>query len=255
VSIEVAETQMRAEQNPTSHMMPMSGNQVLNPAEMNYRGGGSPMDHLPLFEALGCLLGLRGVIHAPLVIETEEVGRGRQRILLSDQAAAALRDVFDESCAPSAVGMGQREIEAYLQRCGVDSATVPTQKIVDIMAKYPTTGGNGKATSSLSLEGFLAYYRDTAQTNEIRVSKTAGYGNYRRFFCLTNIVAFSSLHVRFAWICTHLGSDLTCHVAHLTPGCFLFMDASKSGLAWRVLQSMSVPFSRTSSRMLVILLI
>ena len=128
------------------------------------------MDHLPLFEALGCLLGLRGVIHEPLVIEIEESARGRQRVTLSDAAAAALREVFEQSCAPSAVGMGQREIETYLQRCGVDSASVPTQKIIDIMAKYPTTaGGNGaKGSSYLSLEGFLAYYRDTAQTNEVR---------------------------------------------------------------------------------------
>jgi hypothetical protein len=173
VAIEVAETQMRAEQNPTPQMMSLSGNQVLNPSDMNYRGGGSPTDYLSLFEALGCLLGIRGVIHAPLVIEVDETARGRQRVTLSDQAAAALRDVFEESCAPSAVGMGQHEIELYLQRCGVDS--VPTQKIVDIMAKYPTTtGGNGsKGSSYLSLEGFLAYYRDTAQSNEVRVSERA----------------------------------------------------------------------------------
>ena len=172
VSIEVAETQMRAEQNPTSHMMPLSSNQVLNPTDMNYRGGGSPIDHLPLFEALGCLLGLRGVLHAPLVVEMDETARGRQRVGLTDEAVAALRDVFEESRAPGAIGMGQREIESYLSLCGVDSASVPPQKIVDIMAKYPSGGGgNGsKGGNYLSLEGFLAYYRDTAQTNEVRVS-------------------------------------------------------------------------------------
>jgi ubiquitin carboxyl-terminal hydrolase 9/24 len=167
VAVEVAETQIRAEQNPTPQMMSLSSNQVMNPSDMNYRGGGSPMDFLALFEALGCLLGIRGVMHAPLVIEVDESTRGRQRVSLSDQAASALREVFEESCAPSALGMGQREIELYLQRCGVDS--VPTQKIVDIMAKYPTTPG-GKGSNYLSLEGFLAYYRDTAQTNDGRVS-------------------------------------------------------------------------------------
>jgi ubiquitin C-terminal hydrolase len=171
VAVDVAETQMRVEQNP-AHMMSLSGSQALNPPDMNFRGGGSPMDHVPLFEALGCLLGLRGVIHAPLVIEVEETVRGRQRVALSDQAVAALQDVFEEACAPNSIGMGQREIEIYLARCGVDSASVPTQKIVDIMAKYPTTpGGNGsKGSNYLSLDGFLAYYRDTAQTNEARVS-------------------------------------------------------------------------------------
>ena len=173
VSNDVAETQMRAEQNPTPQMMSLNGNQVVNHPDMNYRAGGSPFDYLWLFEALGCLLGIRGVIQAPLVIEVDETARGRQRVVLSDQAAAALRDVFEESCAPSAVGMGQHEIELYLQKCGVDS--VPTQKIVDIMAKYPTTpGGNGSKNSSyLSLEGFLAYYRDTAQTNDVRVRELA----------------------------------------------------------------------------------
>lgn len=170
VAIEVAETQMRAEQNPSPVCMSLSGNQVLNPSDMNYRGGGSPIDYLSLFEALGCLLRIRGVVHAPLVIEVDEAIRGRQGVTLSDQAASALRVVFEESCAPSAIGMGQREIELYLQKCGVDS--VPTQKIVDIMAKYPTatSGSASKGSSYLSLEGFLAYYRDTAQTNDVRVS-------------------------------------------------------------------------------------
>lgn len=170
VASEVAETQMRAEQNPAPQMMSLSGSAVLNQPDMNYRGGGSPLDFLHLFEALGCLLGVRGLVHAPLVVEIDETGRGRQRIALSEQAAAALRIVFKESCAPGAIGMGQREIEAYLQRCGVEP--VPTQKIIDIMAKYPSAvDGNGDMASNfLSLEGFLAYYRDTVQSSEVRVS-------------------------------------------------------------------------------------
>ena len=172
VAIDVAETQMRSEQNPTPQMMSLSGTQVLNPSEMNYRGGGSaPPDYLSLFEALGSLLEISGVVQAPLVVEVDDAARGRQRNALSEPAIDALRQVFEESCATGAIGMGQREIEAYLQRTGNDS--VPTQKIVDIMAKYPTTSGSngGKGPSYLSLEGFLAYYRDTAQTNEARVSE------------------------------------------------------------------------------------
>eukprot|EP00980_Cylindrotheca_fusiformis_P010326 scaffold2299_cov131-Cylindrotheca_fusiformis.AAC.13 len=169
VATEVADTQMRAEQNPAPQMMSISGNSMMNQPDLNYRGGGSPLDYLHLFEAIGCLLGVKGLVHAPLAVEIDEGGRGRQRIALSKQAAAALRIVFKESCAPGAVGMGQQEIEAYLQRCGLDS--VPTQKILDIMAKYPTTvDGKGDIGSNyLSLEGFLAYYRDTVQSNEIRV--------------------------------------------------------------------------------------
>jgi hypothetical protein len=175
VAVDVAETQMRAEQNPAPQMMTLSGNSVLNPVDMNYRGGGSPIDYLFLFEALGCLLGTKGVVSVPLVVQIDEPLRGRQRLALTDQAIAALTVVFEESCGPSTIGMGQHEIEAYLQRCGVDQ--VPTQKIVDIMAKYPTTtvDGNGnKGGNYLSMDGFLAYYRDTAQSNEVRVSVIDG---------------------------------------------------------------------------------
>lgn len=166
VSVEVAETQIHAESHPSPPaMIAIGGNHVvINPAEVNFRGGGSPMDFLPLFEALGCLLGIRGIVHAPLVVDVDD-GRGRQRFALSDDAVRALRELFEEWCAPGAAGMGKREIEAYLQKCGVDSGNLPTQKIDEIMAKFPTTGGN-----YLSLEGFLAYYEDTAQTNEMRVS-------------------------------------------------------------------------------------
>jgi len=170
VASDVAETQMRAEQNPAPQMMTLGGNTMMNQTDGNYRGGGSPLDYLFLFEALGCLLGAKGVVSVPLVVEADDSTRGRQQFALTDQAIAALRVVFAESCSPGAVGMGQREIETYLQRCGVDQ--VPSQKIVDIMAKYPTIAvdGNGnKASNCLSLDGFIAYYRDTAQSNELRV--------------------------------------------------------------------------------------
>lgn len=164
VSTEAAESQIRPEANPTHQIMPMGGNHVMNPTDANYRGGGSPLDFLSLFEALGCLLGISCVVHAPLVVDVDDSPRGRQRVALSDQAVMALRELFEEWCAPNAAGMGKREIEGYLQKCGIDSVNLPTQKIDEIMAKYPTTGGN-----YLSLEGFLAYYQDTAQTNEMRV--------------------------------------------------------------------------------------
>jgi ubiquitin carboxyl-terminal hydrolase 9/24 len=232
VAVEVAETQMRAEQNPAPQMMSLSGSQVLNPSDMNYRGGGSPTDYLSLFEALGSLLGIRGVIHAPLVVEVDDAARGRQRIALSEQASAALRDVFEESCAVDAVGMGQREIEMYLQRCGVDS--VPTQKIVDIMAKYPTTsGGNGsKGPSYLSLEGFLAYYRDTAQTNEVRVSADLLLAP-RKVVPNENPNFPLSSHRRFGWIYTHLDFDQTSLVGPWNRESFLFKGENSNGLAQR----------------------
>jgi len=144
-------------------MMAMGGNHPMNPTDGNYRGCSLPLEYLSLFEALGCFLGIRGIVHSPLVVDVDE-SRGRSRVSLSDEAVHALRELFAESCAQGAPGMGKREIESYLQKCGIDSVNLPTQKIEDIMAKYPTTGGN-----YLSLDGFLAYYQDTVQTNEMRV--------------------------------------------------------------------------------------
>ena len=135
----------------------------MNPTDGNYRGGSLPLEYLSLFEAIGCFLGIRGIVHSPLVVDVDE-SRGRTRVSLSDDAVDALRELFSESCAQGAPGMGKREIESYLQKCGIDSVNLPNQKIEDIMAKYPTTGGN-----YLSLDGFLAYYQDTVQTNEMRV--------------------------------------------------------------------------------------
>ena len=254
VSIEVAETQMRAEQNPTSHMMPLSNNQVLNASDMNYRGGGSPVDHIPLFEALGCLLGLRGVLHAPLVVEMDEAIRGRQRVGLTDDAIAALREVFEESRAPGTVGMGQREIESYLSLCGVDSSSVPPQKIVDIMTKYPTTGGgNGsKGASYLSLEGFLAYYRDTAQTNEVRVSNFLMESAALEFRCSeSNKHRLSFLpSSRFVPTCIDSDFDLTCHEGEFRLGCTRCKgENSNSNPASTVLPWMLFHISLVESRM------
>ena len=118
-------------------------------------------------------MGIPGIVQVPLLAEQDDQGRGRQRVVLTDTAMHALREIFQENCADSAPGMGQREIETYLHRSGVDN--VSSQKIIDMMAKYPTTqSGNGsKGLNFLSLEGFLAYYRDFSQSNEIKVRKLA----------------------------------------------------------------------------------
>lgn len=169
VSVEAAETQIRTEPSSSPHVMSLSGNQVMNATELGSRAVSPlPSDYLMLFEALGCFAQLQGIILTPLVYETDESTRGRPRVLLTDQAKRALGLIFEENGGSNEVGLGQREIEIYLQRCGLEA--IPPQKIADMMAKYPTTvGSNG--SGSLSLEGFLAYYRDTAQTNEARVSE------------------------------------------------------------------------------------
>jgi hypothetical protein len=153
----------------------MGSGQLMGASDRSSRSAasGSPggSDLLTLFETFGCLLGVKGVVLAPLISETEEIVRGRQRIVLSNRAADALTLIFQESCSVPDAGMGQREIEIYLQRCGVNS--LPPQQIIDILAKYTSTadGSGSKSSNLLSVDGFLAYYQDTAQSKESRVSK------------------------------------------------------------------------------------
>jgi ubiquitin carboxyl-terminal hydrolase 9/24 len=175
---DVAETQVRPEQNAHSHqIISMGNNQVLPPPDVSYRGGTSAFDYIHLFEALGNMMGIPGIMQAALIVEQDDQVRGRHRTVLTEPAMNALREVFQENCAESAPGMGQREIEAYLHRSGVD---VSQQKIIDMMAKYPTThnGNDTKGLNFLSLEGFLAYYRDFSQTNEVKVRADLAQRSY-----------------------------------------------------------------------------
>lgn len=169
LSTEVANTQMRPESNHNAHMMPMSGNQALSASDLNSPRGPGHSDYVALLEALTCLAGIPGTLYAPLVErETEDIGRGRQWFSLTEVATKALSSIFDESCSPGAPGMGQREIETYLQRCGVDTSGALQQKILDMLSKYPTTGGT-ETERYLSLDGFIAYYRDCVQSNDLRL--------------------------------------------------------------------------------------
>ena len=164
VGPEVAETQARPEQ--AQHMMPMNGNQVMNPQEMNFRGSAHTIDYTPIFESLGSILGVPGIQHAHLITEKEHP-RGRKTFELSEKALAALTKVFEESCTGSIQGMGQREIENYLHKCGHEN--VAPQRIIDIVAKYNSMAYGGNMTNYINLDGFLAYYRDVAQREDGRV--------------------------------------------------------------------------------------
>lgn len=164
VAFEIAETQVRQETNPNEHLVPLGGNQMMTSTDKTP----SPSDHPSIFEAICRLAGMNGLFIAPLV-EENETQRGHSSFVLTEPLITALTAIFRESCTPRMPGMGQLEIDFYLQQCGVDSVTVPTQKIIDLMAKYPCTDGTGKGLSCLSLEGFLVYYREIAQTQEARV--------------------------------------------------------------------------------------
>ena len=166
ISLEVASSQMRSETpTTTSHMVPTSNSGFA--ADMK---GPIVSDYWIVIEAFASVAGLPGTSHVMLVRE-DELARGRLRYSLSDISMKALSVIFQESCSPGAPGMGQREIELYLDRCGMDSGAVTSQKISDLLSKYPTTTVADGSTADifLSLEGFLAYYRDSSQTSDMRL--------------------------------------------------------------------------------------
>lgn len=169
VSLAAAESQARAETNPSAHVMPMASGQLVGAPDRGTRHApGQPCsaDYCTLIEALGCLIGVKGVVHAPLVVESEETPRGRH-VVLSNQFEDALKTMFQESCSNPA-GMVQRDVERYLQRCGFDRGSVSPLKINEILSRYSTTVG-GKTV--LSRDGFLAYYKETVQTHDKKVSR------------------------------------------------------------------------------------
>ena len=169
---DVANTQTRAESSTSSQVMPIGSGQVVSNDLKNTRGPGH-LDYLILFEALACISGIPGILHVPLFYDAEDSGHALDRVCLTDEAINALTTVFNESCAAGAPGMGQREIDSYLRKSGVDASSVSPQKIADLMTKYPTVappaGSPNRETSFLSIEGFLSYYKDTIQSNEGKV--------------------------------------------------------------------------------------
>jgi ubiquitin carboxyl-terminal hydrolase 9/24 len=171
ISADASNTQIRAESNPSPHVISMTSNQVLNASDLNNPRGPSSSDFMNLLETVAILGNLHGAIQAQLVRETEDIVRGRHWYTLTEEATKALSIIFQENCAPGAPGMGYREIESYLRRSGVDAGqAMSNQKIQDMLAKYPTAGGDENNRGGyLSVEGFIAYYRDCIQTNDIRL--------------------------------------------------------------------------------------
>jgi ubiquitin carboxyl-terminal hydrolase 9/24 len=121
IAPEVANTQIRPETNPSAHVIPMTGGNVLNSSDINSQRGPCASDINILLEALGCLAGLPGILQVSIVRDADDMVRGRQRSILNENAVKALSIVFNERCSPGAPGLGQDEIEEYLRICGVDT--------------------------------------------------------------------------------------------------------------------------------------
>jgi ubiquitin carboxyl-terminal hydrolase 9/24 len=170
ISLEAAASQMRHEtiHNLVSLQGPHMHAHLHN---SDTPRGAVQSDYISLLEALANVAGLPGCSQIPLVHDTGEAVRNRRRYALSDAAVQALTTVFNESCQSGAPGMGHRDIENYLLRTRVDAAQFSAQKIQEMLNKYPTTSsGTGVPTPRyLCLDGFLAYYRDTIQSNDAKL--------------------------------------------------------------------------------------
>jgi len=163
LSQDVAEAMSRPETTLSSHLLPLGSSSVgmgtgvgttsNNPAMP------APSDHTNCLGALASIIGIPGVKSTSLTFETGNFIKGRPVMNLTTAAQEALASVFNE-CAPTSGEMEQRDILNYLKLCGL---SVPQQRIINILSKY------GKESKYLTLDGFLDYYRDTFQSNEVQV--------------------------------------------------------------------------------------
>eukprot|EP00537_Pseudo-nitzschia_pungens_P003953 CAMPEP_0172367922 /NCGR_PEP_ID=MMETSP1060-20121228/24635_1 /TAXON_ID=37318 /ORGANISM="Pseudo-nitzschia pungens, Strain cf. cingulata" /LENGTH=3187 /DNA_ID=CAMNT_0013092347 /DNA_START=34 /DNA_END=9597 /DNA_ORIENTATION=- len=216
VSPDTAEYDFKPEQS--HHLMAMNGNQAMNPSDLNFRG--NSCIPLSLFESLGELMGIPHLHQATLLLEKTDQ-RGRKRLDLSEKAKSALTKIFEESCAGSVQGMGQREIGEYLHKCGHDN--VASQRIIDNIAKYnpvPYGGNNSKGVNHLNLAGFINYYRDVAQQESARVRNDLSLQGFRSDLSRRpNGIRFVTIDGREEMLrrCESIARDAASHFHSSTP--------------------------------------
>jgi len=178
VSPEVANTQARQESHHTAHVMPIGGNHMMHNAEVHNPRIPVTSDYQALLEALACIAEIPGVVQAPLLIDSGEIARNRRRFQLSEEATEALTTVFQEFSSDG--GMGQREVESYLCRTRNDAAQYSGQRIMEMLNKYsPNQAGGALGGAYLELSGFLAYYRDAVQTNDVTLRSDLHHLGFR----------------------------------------------------------------------------
>ncbi len=162
VSFEIVEALSKQETSSSSliHM----GNPGMNSGQSSYIP--SAHNQIILLEAIGCLLNMQWVKQEPICFETGEVNRGRAMIALSDKAVEALTIMFHDCKRDSVEGLTKTDIEHCMSFFRVD---VPPQRIESAFNRHAVVDEND-GTKILPLYGFLAYYRDLAQTSEHQVS-------------------------------------------------------------------------------------
>lgn len=160
LSLEMAEAMSRTISSPTAHIFPMnSGVGSRNSPAVTP----SPSDYVFTIEALAVIVGLEGAKSAQLVREAGEI-KGRPVFDLTPWAKEALTALFNETASRPGSTMNQNNIVNYMKLCGVNAMTMTSQRINNILSKY------GNEYKELTIDGFLAYYRDNSQSNTLQVS-------------------------------------------------------------------------------------
>lgn len=147
---------------PSSHIL--NSNSVGMNSNMNSSGPSSgapsPADHSKAIEALAAIICVKGMNAVSLVCETGRFVKNRPLVDLTPVAKRVLSALFEEnSSQPGA--MNQKDVFYFVRFCSGGDA--PQQRIANLLNKY------GKDSNCLTLEGFLAHYRDASQSSEHEV--------------------------------------------------------------------------------------
>jgi len=145
-----------------------------------------PPDYMFLLEAIATLVGVPQIQKVPL-LEDGQGGNGdnlySSDLRLTPPARQALTDIFNEYAR--AGGMTVPDITKYLERC--NTTQVSNFFIKNMLQKYDTL-----PDGRLSLQGFLAYYRDMACTNAKHVWQDLhnfGFRNDLQRVAVTHVTA------------------------------------------------------------------
>ena len=165
LSADIVEQTTKPEFAPSSHLLPLSSNSVGIGSNINSSGPASgapsPADHSKAIEALAAIIGVKGMNFVPLVSETGRFLKNRPLVDLTPAAKKVLSDLFVENSSQPGV-MTQKDVLYFIKFCS--GGDVPQQRIANMLNKY------GKDSNCLTLEGFLAHYREASQSSEHEVS-------------------------------------------------------------------------------------
>jgi ubiquitin carboxyl-terminal hydrolase 9/24 len=164
LSADIVEQTTKPEFTPSSHLLPLGSTSVGVGSNLNSSGpcsgAPSPADHSKAIEALAAIIGIVGMNFVPLVSETGRYSKNRPLVDLTPAAKHILSGLFTESSSQPGV-MSQKDVSCYVKFC--NAGEIPQQRIANMLNKY------GKDSNCLTLEGFLAHYRDASQSSEHEV--------------------------------------------------------------------------------------